>query len=115
MPYIKKEQREELDEAIKMLSDTILKTNESERAGRLNYIITRLLARSLDLTSPKYENINRAVGILECAKLEFYQRIAVSYERRKYEENGDVIEYDEWTRKSQMRDVSNPIQPRPIS
>jgi len=55
--------------------------------GELNYIITRMLKESYPL---RYFNLNRAVGVLECAKLEFYRRVVAPYEDTKIEENGDV-------------------------
>jgi hypothetical protein len=38
----------------------------------------------------KYANINEAIGVLECAKLELYRRIAAPYEDHKISETGDV-------------------------
>ena len=32
------------------------------------------------------------VGVLECAKLELYRRMAAPYEDEKIEDNGDVYE-----------------------
>ena len=55
--------------------------------GQLNYIITRILKESYPL---RYFNINRAVGVLECCKLEYYRRVAAPYEDTKIEQNGDV-------------------------
>lgn len=59
------------------------------KPGKLNYIITRLVIMSLP-PEPRYEDFNRAVGVLECAKLEFYRRMVAAYEDRKRSENGDV-------------------------
>jgi hypothetical protein len=39
---------------------------------------------------PKYFNYNRAVGVLECIKLEFYRRMVGPYEDTKIRESGDV-------------------------
>ena len=38
----------------------------------------------------EYARINELIGVLECAKLELYRRIAVPYEDTKIAENGDV-------------------------
>jgi len=38
----------------------------------------------------RYANINEVIGVLECAKLELYRRIAVPYEDVKKEQSGDV-------------------------
>jgi len=34
--------------------------------------------------------INEVIGVLECAKLELYRRVAAPYEERKRIENGEV-------------------------
>ena len=87
MPYIKKEARGKYEEALKGLIG-ILKAQPVESIdGDLNYIITRILKESYPL---RYFNLNRAVGVLECCKLEFYRRVAAPYEDTKIKENGDV-------------------------
>jgi hypothetical protein len=42
------------------------------------------------LYPPKYFNYNRAIGVLECIKLEFYRRMVGPYEDIKIKEAGDV-------------------------
>jgi hypothetical protein len=37
-----------------------------------------------------YQNINELIGVLECAKLELYRRVASPYEDEKIQSNGDV-------------------------
>jgi hypothetical protein len=37
-----------------------------------------------------YKSINDVIGVLECVKQEFYRRIAVPYEDKKIEQNGDI-------------------------
>jgi hypothetical protein len=34
--------------------------------------------------------VNEAIGVLECAKLELYRRVAAPYEDEKIAESGDV-------------------------
>lgn len=58
--------------------------------GELNYIITLELLDYLDRHHETYKTINDIIGVLECAKQEFYRRIAVLYEDKKIKENGDV-------------------------
>jgi len=41
---------------------------------------------------PSYSDYNALVGVLECAKLEFYRRAVAAYEDKKIKENGDVYE-----------------------
>jgi hypothetical protein len=40
----------------------------------------------------RYAHLNEAIGVLECAKLELYRRIAAPYEDRKMGETGEVYE-----------------------
>lgn len=60
-----------------------------ETAGELNYLITSLVLRYIG-PSISYGRINDAIGVLECAKLEMYRRLAAPYEDDKIAENGDV-------------------------
>jgi hypothetical protein len=61
-----------------------------ESEGELNYAITRLGLILLRKLGKNYANINGIVGVIECAKLEFYRRIAAPYEDDKRKENGDI-------------------------
>jgi hypothetical protein len=64
-------------------------------AGELNYLVTTLVDDFLN-GAVNYDAINEVVGVLECAKLELYRRIAAPYEQRKMEENGDVYKHRSW-------------------
>ena len=87
MPYIKMEDRKKYEEVLEKLID-LLKSQPIERIdGELNYVITRILKESYPL---RYFNLNRAMGVLECAKLEFYRRVVAPYEDIKIKESGDV-------------------------
>lgn len=57
--------------------------------GDLNFLITSQLVDYLGDT-PRYANINEVIGVLECAKLEAYRRIAIPYEDIACATNGDV-------------------------
>lgn len=86
MPYITEKQRKELDDFINILSPKI------NSDGELNYVVTKLclkFAKPND-QSTSYNLINSTIGVLECAKLEFYRRLAASYEDDKIKRNGDV-------------------------
>lgn len=63
---------------------------EAEHPGELNYAITRLCDLYIADMGLNYANINAVVGALECAKQEFYRRVAVPYEEGKRISNGDV-------------------------
>jgi hypothetical protein len=87
MPYIKKEERQELDKLLQPLIDFLKTKGTEEIDGQINYTFTRVLA---SLYKPRYFNYNRAMGVLECIKQEFYRRAVAPYEDKKKEENGDV-------------------------
>lgn len=87
MPYIKKELRLKLDVEIEKLINSVKSCGVENRAGVLNYSISKLINGLYDL---KYSEVNEAVGMLECAKLEYYRRVASPYEDKKIVENGDV-------------------------
>ena len=80
MPYINREDRQVLDPN---------PPSVAEYPGDLNFQITLLVDDYIG-TAPDYAAINEAIGVLECAKLELYRRIAAPYEDRKRFHNGDV-------------------------
>ncbi|MDX1646458.1 MAG: hypothetical protein R3304_04890 [Longimicrobiales bacterium] len=84
MPYVSPESRRRL------ASDA-----PPDTPGELNYAVSLLVdaylrRRAEDAGRLRYTHINEAVGVLECAKLELYRRIAGPHEDGKMEENGDV-------------------------
>ena len=81
MPYITQEMRDQLN------NDLITPPSNE---GEMNYVITDLLDDYLSAYGLNYANVNALVGVLECAKLELYRRIAAPYEDEKIKENGDV-------------------------
>ncbi len=87
MPYILMEDRPKYEEPLTTLIAT-LKAQPLDRIdGELNYIITRILKEAYPL---RYYHINRAIGVLEACKLEYYRRVAAPYEDTKIQQNGDV-------------------------
>ena len=90
MPYIEKQQRDELDIHIRRLL--------VDHPGRLNYVISRLCIQHahgpenlVTNDPPNYEKWNEIIGVLECAKLEMYRRAVAPYEDTKAKLNGDVF------------------------
>lgn len=79
MPYVKWEQRDELDMGA-----------VPNDVGELNYTLTTQVLRFLGPVTISYKGINEAIGALECAKLELYRRLAAPYEDEKIKQNGDV-------------------------
>lgn len=81
MPYINRNSRADLDIGLR----------GPETAGELNYCITKLVdAYIAGKDGVSYQNVNEVVGVLECAKLELYRRVAAPYEDVKLAENGEV-------------------------
>jgi hypothetical protein len=86
MPYIKQEERDRLQWLVDQINNTNI---DSE--GVLNYLITAT-CQAYARKQPRfgYNVANAIVGALECAKQEYYRRIAAPYEDMKKESNGDV-------------------------
>jgi hypothetical protein len=89
MPYIKKEQRERILKEFGHGTKYIV-IDAINLSGELNYAITVLLNRWLERNGVNYTELNMLMGVLECAKLELYRRIAAPYEDEKIQQNGDV-------------------------
>jgi hypothetical protein len=87
LPYIKKEDRPRYDEKVNELIALFKERPLENVDGDMNYVITRMIKEVYPL---RYFHINRAVGLLECIKQEFYRRVAAPYEDTKINENGDV-------------------------
>lgn len=87
MPYIKQTRREFLNrQKLDKLAGSV------GNIGEINYIITKLLNDYLNSFSVpySYQDLNEVIGVLECAKLEFYRILVASYEEIKMVENGPV-------------------------
>ena len=82
MPYIRKEDRPEIDRILRVLRPL--------NVGELNYTITMLCKAYMEQNGESYKHYNDLIGVLECAKLELYRRKISIYEDVKITENGDV-------------------------
>ena len=87
MPYVKPENRVKYEKVLDELIDILKSLQVEEVDGELNYVVTKILKQVYPL---RYFHINKAVGVLECVKLEFYRRVAAPYEDKKMKESGDV-------------------------
>lgn len=87
MPYIKKENRPNIDIRVDPLVEHLKSLPVEEQDGALNYAITRILKSVYPM---RYFHLNRALGVLNAVTLEFYRRVAGPYEDTKIKENGDV-------------------------
>lgn len=98
MPYIKKERRAGLTAKIDELALEIERLSMVEgndvpqvQPGDINFAISKLIHYIYTFGGTNYASINEAIGVLECAKMELYRRVAAPYEDKKIKENGDVF------------------------
>lgn len=91
MPYISEEQRKALDKFVDDLAREAktLGKDETERAGILNYVTTRLTLALIP--QDKYWKIALTAGVFSNLASEFYRRLAAPYEDQKRKEHGDVF------------------------
>lgn len=87
MPYIKPDNRKKYEKILEELVKILKALPPEEIDGELNYVVTKILKEIYPL---RYFHINKAVGVLECIKLEYYRRVAAPYEDSKIKESGDV-------------------------
>ena len=104
MPYILPKNRKKLDDHIDKLVQAIVDEAEKEDydaafTGLLNYTFTRIALKVARLRFGKmrYWIIAAITGVFKNASDEFYRRIAVPYEDKQIEKNGDVEEYKEYS------------------
>ena len=97
MPYIPHADRPAIDPAVDALVAAIVADadgtvlSDDERAGRLNYALTRVTNRVF--TMDRYHRAALATGVLENVKQELYRRAVAPYEDAKIADNGDLAEY----------------------
>lgn len=85
MPYIDPQTRLGLDPGY------VIHPPHPEGPGELNYVITTAIDRYVNEQGElNYAKINEVIGVLECAKLELYRRVAAPYEDQKMNDNGEV-------------------------
>ncbi len=93
MPYIKKENRPQLDEHIEKLAEVIKKLSAEQDgdtgfAGLLDYSCTRLALKVIP--TRRYWVIALITGVFKNIADEFYRRYGVPYEDEQIKKNGDV-------------------------
>ena len=88
MPYIKPENRENFNKVLEEVTNTFEKNGVTP--GDLNYLLSKIGHLYIKRKTFGYTHINDVVGVLECAKQEFYRKIATPYEETKIIENGDI-------------------------
>lgn len=89
MPYIRQEYRRLYDADVRSIAQSMNPASDEQIAGHINYVITKLFAELIG-EEANYDTINAAIGVLECAKLELYRKVAAPYEDIKEKENGEI-------------------------
>jgi len=87
MPYIERSERAKYDDVINQIIRILNKVSIDNIDGELNYLISKIFK---DLYEPRYFDYNRAIGVLESVKQEFYRRVVAPYEDNKIIEKGDI-------------------------
>jgi hypothetical protein len=85
MPYIRQAQRNRLENILHLFMQ-----NMPSDAGELNYVISRICDIYIQVKGKNYANLNEVMGVMECAKNEYYRRVVAPYENEKINSNGDV-------------------------
>lgn len=100
MPYIPPEHRPPLDEHIDQLAEALVRESdqlpgEAAMAGLLNYALTRLLLKVVQLRfgTWRYWLFALVTGVLKNVADELYRRLATPYEDRQRQRHGDVDLY----------------------
>ena len=87
MPYIKQYKRNKYEKILEELVKILKALPPEEIDGELNYVVSKILR---EIYPRRYFHLNKAIGVLECIKLEYYRRVAAPYEDSKIEETGDI-------------------------
>jgi len=87
LPYIKESRRSKYEKILEELVKILKTLPPEEIDGELNYVVSKILR---DIYPLRYFHINKAIGVLECIKLEYYRRVAAPYEDSKSEGAGDI-------------------------
>lgn len=83
MPYVKQELRPFLDLIVKEMERHSIKAN-----GDLNYVLFKYCKENV---APAYGNYKNFIGELNECAAEIRRRFLVPHEKKKIEENGDVV------------------------
>ena len=87
MPYIKEEERGKWREIISKIGEMVKEIPTEKIDGELNFLISSVMK---DAYPPKYFNYNRAIGLLESIKQEFYRKQVGPYEDEKEAQHGSI-------------------------
>jgi len=88
MPYITQEDRDRIQESVDCCPSQFGIVARS--AGELNYVLTSIIVEYLEENGLSYATCNEIMGVLDCARQEFYRRVVTPYEDKAIKRNGDV-------------------------
>jgi hypothetical protein len=94
MPYIKREDRPVLKSLVEDIVREVKEHHDFDTwGGKLNYVVSLLLTELFDLShnNARYLQLQTAIGILECVKLELYRRRGTAIEESARERNGEIV------------------------
>jgi hypothetical protein len=94
MTYIEPAIREEFDPEIDELTESLRERFVSKEVAAgadevVNYVVTRII--DCIYSNKTYFEYNRALGILEVVKQEYYRRRVAAFETQKAQSNGDIF------------------------
>lgn len=87
MPYIEQKDRQPFIPPLNLLSDVVAARGFS--LGELTYVLSMIAKLYLLKHGKSFVTICMIMGAFLCAALEFYRRVAVPYEDKKINLNGD--------------------------
>ena len=90
MPYTTHVARRKLSEITKAIATEL---GSQTTKGDLNFLLSTLVGEYVLAKGLSYDSINDVMGALVGCLLEFYRRVAVPYEKKKIEMNGDTDQY----------------------
>lgn len=111
MPYIKPEERSELDPMIEPIVDHLRSLPVESQDGAINYLVTRIL---VSVYPRRYFHYNRAMGVLSAIQHELYRVVIGPYEDEKIEQNGPVEPCAEKPRPKAAAEPTGEIPQRPM-
>lgn len=93
MPYVSKEDREDIsDAAIFRLATEIKEVSSGKKKGALNYVVTRIALQVFGRGG--YTDVSDAIAALQDAADEIKRRVLGPLEDKAIQKNGDLPEYE---------------------
>ena len=98
MPYIKLEDRPVLRSLVEEIVSEIKQNHHFDSwGGKVNYAVSLLVTElwNLSESGARYSQLEKAIGSLECVKLELYRRRGSDMEDKAIAKNGDITTDDD--------------------